>query len=308
MRNLVILSSLSFLGTAIAQPVFIHPDAVPAFGAWPVETRHYGQVPGLMTAGTGIVWDFSAQGFDVVGATTDSILLPAATPYHADYPDADIAVRLVDQVGYYRITADSVLDLGYRPGPGSPSQVYSDPALIVRLPAAVGDTWTDTVVSGGVTSTLEVTLLAEGTIVLADATIPDAVLVRREQQFPNFTAVSTTWFRRSNCLVPLGNVLTDNGVIVRAPQDIGTGVYDEAAPALRIGPNPATGHVHVRRTDGRALGTVQLLDAAGRELLRMHVPAPHAPIDLRGLPAATYLLRTDDGRAVRTGRVVKQAR
>jgi hypothetical protein len=301
----VILSTL--VGAVLhAQPVFVHPDALPALGGYPVETRNYGTVPDLVTSGTGVVWDFSAQGYSVVGSTTDSILVPSATPYHADYPAATIAVRLVDQFGYYRTTTDSVLDLGYRPGPSSPSQINSDPALIMRLPAAVGDTWTDHVTTGSTPSVLTVTVLAEGTIELADVTIPDAVLVRREQQFPNFNSVSTTWFRRSNCLVPLGNVLPNNGVVVRAPQDLSTGVSQPTAAAeVQIMPNPATEHVRVQRMDGRALGTVTLLDAMGREVRRLHTRVAQADIDLHELPEALYLLRMDDGIVVRTQRVVK---
>lgn len=309
MKTPLTLFAASIASALAAQPVFVHPDAIPIFGAYPVETRNYGFVTGLVTEGTGIVWDLSAQGYSVVGGTTDSILDPLATPYHGDYPGADIAVRLVNQFGYYRVTEDSVLDLGYRPSPAGPSLVYSDPALIVKLPSSVGDMWLDTLVTGSTTSTLEVTILAEGTIILADATIPDAVLVQRRQVNPGFTSVSTTWFRRSNCLVPLGNVLPSNGVIVRAPQSISTGVQEaQDMTSILIGPNPVTDHVTVRRMDDGELGAVSLLDATGRVLQRAMVNASAWQFDLDALPDAVYIVRIGNGDARLVHRVVKAAR
>ncbi|MGV3636957.1 MAG: hypothetical protein ACO1NQ_04845, partial [Flavobacteriales bacterium] len=207
MRRTLAFALLSVTAPLLAQPVFVHPDAIPAYGAYPVETRSYGVVPGLITSGTDVVWDFSTQDFSLIGTTTDSILLPASTPYAADFPTATHAVRLVNQFGYYRASSTEVLDLGTRLSPGSPSQVNTDPAAILRFPASVEDSWTDAVITGATSSQLQVTILAAGTIVLEDATIPDVVLVERRQTAPAFTAVSTTWFRRGNGLVPLGNVL-----------------------------------------------------------------------------------------------------
>lgn len=285
-----------------AQPVFVHPDAIPAFGAYPVETRSYGTVAGLVTTGTGIVWDFSALGYTVVGTTTDSILDPAATPYFADFPDANVAVRLVNQFGYYRTSSDEVLDLGMRLSAGSPSTVYADPGQVMQFPSAVGDTWTDQVVNGANTSQWEVTVLAEGTIQLADATIPDAVLVERRIINPGSTAVSTTWYRRSNCLVPLGNVLSNGGVIVRVPEGIITTVAALSSPELILAPNPTMDHVVLTHTGGDALDEVRLYDMTGRELRVFRAMDQRLVIGLEGMPNGSYLLRiigTEGGRSLR---------
>ncbi len=288
-----------------AQTVFIHPDALPSFGGHPVETRNYGVVPGLVTTGSNITWDFSAQGFTVVGTTTDSILDPQATPYGTDFPDANIAVRLVNQFGYYQATSDEVLDLGMRLSAASPSTVYSDPARVVQFPAAVGDTWTDQVVNGGTTSQWEITLLAEGTIHLSDVTIPNAVLVKRRIINPGSTAESITWYRRSNALVPMGNVLANGGVIVRVPLDITTSVAEAAAPVFTLAPNPAADRIVLSHTEGEVLGEVRVLDASGRELQVYRGVGQRLEVSLEGMPSGSYLLRVVGRDGISTLRFVR---
>lgn len=305
MRTIPLLSCLLLGGTSLAQTVFTYPDAIPAFGAYPVEARSYGNVPGLITAGTGVVWDFSAQNYSVIGTTTDSILDPAATPYAADFPTADVAVRLVDQFGYYGTSDTEVLDLGTRLSASSPSSINTDPASIVHFPADVDDTWTDAVATAASNSQLQVTILAEGAIILADAVIDDAVLVERRYITPSFTSVSTTWFRRSNCLVPLGNVLSNGGVIVRVPEDLMSAVTEVAAFDVRIGPNPAAHSIHVERTDGAALGELRLIDSAGREVRAVTTSSSRVEIDLTGSPEAAYVLRIASADGVRMMRVVR---
>ncbi|MBL7954766.1 MAG: T9SS type A sorting domain-containing protein [Flavobacteriales bacterium] len=287
-----------------AQPVFVHPDAVPSLGAYPVETRSYGVVPGLVTSGSEVVWDFSAQDFSIIGTTTDSVLLPSATPYAADFPTATHAVRLVNQFGYYRASSTGVLDLGTRLSPGSPSQINTDPAAILQFPAAVEDSWTDAVITGTTTSQLQVTILAAGTIVLEDATIPDAVLVERRQTSPSFTAISTTWFQRGNGLVPLGNILANGGVIVRVPVNLITTIAERDVPTLTLAPNPAVGNTVLQRTDGVPLGQVRLLDAAGREVRSLRVNSAYMEFQLTDLPNGSYVVQVISADGVRTQRLI----
>lgn len=291
-----------------AQTVLIHPDAIPAMGGHPVETRNYGVVPGLVTNGGGVLWDLSAQSHTVVGSTTDSILDPQATPYGADFPEANLAVRLVNQFGYYRVDSDSVLDLGMRLSAGSPSTVYADPARVLQFPAAVGDSWTDQVVNGATTSQWEITVLAEGTIQLSDVTIPDAVLVKRRIMNPGSTAESITWYRRSNALVPLGNVLVNGGVIVRVPMDISTGMAVTEVALFALATDPAGGRVVLSHTGGERLGEVRLIDASGRELQVFRDAGQQLEIGMGGMPGGGYLLRVAGERSLRTLRFVYTGR
>jgi hypothetical protein len=304
MRNILPFSTTLFAATLAAQPVFVHPDAVPSVGAYPVETRSYGVVPGLVISGSEVVWDFSAQDFSIIGTTTDSVLLPSATPYAADFPTATHAVRLVNQFGYYRASSTGVLDLGTRLSPGSPSQINTDPAAILQFPAAVEDSWTDAVITGATTSQLQVTILAAGTIVLEDATIPDAVLVERRQNSPSFTAISTTWFQRGNGLVPLGNILANGGVIVRVPVNLITALAEREVPVLTLAPNPAVGTTVLKRTDGVPMGRVRLLDAAGREVRSVLVNAAHMEFQLTDLPNGSYVVQVISVDGVRTQRLI----
>lgn len=283
----------------------MYPDAVPAFGAYPVETRNYGVVPGLVTAGSGVVWDLAALGYSVVGTTTDSILVPTSTPFVGDFPAATHAVRLVNQFGYYQVTNDAVQDLGTRLSPGSPSQINTDPARIVQFPASVADTWVDAVATSSSSSEVEVTILAEGSIRLSDAIIPDAVLVQRRMITPSFTSLSTTWFRKSNCLVPLGNVLSTGGIIIRVPQELMTTVKEHRAWDVTVVPNPFVDRTLIARGDGQMIGRLRILDAVGRELISTEVLGSSAEVDLSGHPAGTYfvhVLAADGVRVVKVQR------
>lgn len=305
MRNTLSLSLLISSAKLLAQPVFVHPDAVPAIGAYPVETRSYGVVPGLVTSGSDVVWDFSALDFSLIGTTTDSVLLPSTTPYAVDFPTATHAVRLVNQFGYYRASSTGVLDLGTRLSPGSPSQINTDPAAILQFPASVEDTWVDAVATNTASSELQVTILAAGNIILEETTISDAVLVERRQTSPSFTSVSTTWFRRSNGLVPLGNVLANGGVIVRVPVNLVTTIAKRDVQVVNLAPNPVFGSTILQRTDGRPLGQVRLLDASGREVRQVIVTTARVELDLTGLPSGPYLVQMISADGVRTQRLIK---
>jgi hypothetical protein len=287
MRSSLLLLLLPF--STFAQNVFEWPASVPAFGDHPVETRSYGVVPGLVTGGSSITWDFSALSATVVGTITDQVLQPAETPYAGDYPGATHCVRFGEQYGYYAIDAQSVRDLGYRLSAGSPSFIYSDPAEVVRFPAAVGDSWTDATLSGTTATTLTVTILAEGTIVLADAVIPDAVLVRRVQQSSSTTATSNTWFRRGDPLRPLGNVLANGTVIVRVPQELITQVPERDAPSFSTHPQPFVTSVRITATS--PVQRVDVFDAGGRLVRSAQPNASSFELDLAELPAGTYCAR-----------------
>lgn len=295
MRTGLLLFLLPVLN-ATAQPVLEHPAAIPTPGGYAVETRSYGAVPGIATTGADVLWDLSAISYSVIGTTVDSILDPANTPYASDYPAATHAVRLVDQFGYYQVTDDHVDDLGYRISAGSPSFIYSDPGRILQFPSAVGDSWSDQTLSGSTASTLTVTVLAEGEIRLADQSIPDAVLVRRVYQ-GSTTATSTTWFRRSDGLRPLGNLLSNGTVIMRAPVvGTGTGITERTAPPVfGAFPVPTSGSLTIRKLDGSPLDDVRVLDGAGRTVLFYSTRNNASTIDLSDQPAGNYVIGT--GRA-----------
>ena len=291
----------------LAQPVLEYPAAIPAFGPQPIVARSYGVVPGIVQSGTGVLWDLSAVNFTEIGTTTDSILDPSTTPYTADYPDATHAVRLVDQFGYYRVDASGVEDLGYRLGPTSSSFIYSDPARIVQFPSEVGESWSDQTQSGSTNTTLTVTLLAEGELRLNDGSIPDAVLIRREYVGSSSTAISTTWFRRSDVLRPLGNLLTNGAVIVRAPIEVLTALNEHSSPAgISIFPNPCA-HLLTVALPNTGSAALQLCDATGRVVLNARGNGDRVQLDLTDLGSGAYSLRVEqDGSVHHWQRIVKE--
>jgi hypothetical protein len=211
----------------------------------------------------------------------------------------------VDQFGYYRVSATAVDDQGYRLSAGSPSFIYSDPARILQFPSAVGDSWSDATLSGATASTLTVTVLAEGEIRLADATIPDAVLIRRQYVGSSSTASSTTWFRRSDGLRPLGNLLANGTVIVRVPQMVGTGLSPTAkGPLVQPYPNPTTGDLRIT-LEGEGVAEIHLHDVMGRLVRHARSSASTLVMDLSDLADGSYLLAVQKAGTRSTQRVVK---
>jgi hypothetical protein len=68
-----------------------------------------------------------------------------------------------------------------------------------------------------------------------------------------------------------------------------------SAVAAQVFPNPATDRVSVMLADGKAAGTVALLDGAGRVLLQERIAGGRAELMVTDLPRGTYLLRSADG-------------
>ena len=87
-------------------------------------------------AGANQVWDFS-QLMPEGPEDTTFYILPAGTPYEANYPSSNIVARFgEDEYGYYQTTADQLLYWGDQ-SPMS-ALVLTDPAIY--LPVA-GDFW-----------------------------------------------------------------------------------------------------------------------------------------------------------------------
>jgi photosystem II stability/assembly factor-like uncharacterized protein len=78
-----------------------------------------------------------------------------------------------------------------------------------------------------------------------------------------------------------------------------------AAPAMAIWPNPTTGSIQLRTDDGDALGMIEVADALGAVVHTERHSAPQATIDLAGLPAGLYYVRTQHQDRQRVQRVVK---
>lgn len=290
----------------LAQPVLEYPTAIPVFGPHPVVARSYGVVPGIVQSGTDVLWDLSTVNFTEIGTTTDSVLDPSTTPYTTDYPDATHAVRLVDQFGYYRVDANGVEDLGYRLGPTSSSFIYSDPARVVQFPGEVGESWSDQTQSGSTITTLTVTLLAEGELRLNDGSFSDAVLIRREYVGSSSTATSTTWFRRSDALRPLGNLLANGAVIVRAPIELLTTLKEHSSPTgISAFPNPCS-HLLTVALPGTGSAALQLCDATGRVVLNSRGNGDRVQLDLSSLGSGPYFLRVSQAGSVHMQRLVKE--
>lgn len=75
--------------------------------------------------------------------------------------------------------------------------------------------------------------------------------------------------------------------------DVSTAIAEEAFnPAdWRVYPNPADHILYVETTAADVHRLLDLLDAAGRSTLRVHMPGNRTELDLSGLSAGSYFLR-----------------
>jgi hypothetical protein len=77
--------------------------------------------------------------------------------------------------------------------------------------------------------------------------------------------------------------------------DFTTSTTEQGTTPLLPYPNPATDHLNVQRAPGAAPAPYAIHDALGRTLLHGTLTTPNSTLDIRALPAGTYLLRTDEG-------------
>lgn len=319
---------LALLCTSLfAQPVLTVADfaEVPGYQVPMYVGDHYGPGPATTTFNL----DRSTA---VLGTPADAYnVTPQATPYAGSFPGANYASRgLTDTTSFtYGLLNETGL---YQYGNYSPTShlILNNPELLIRLPMAFGDEWTDTWSGAGFnqgqnysrSGTTTGTYNGVGTVQTPFGVFNNVARVQVDQTYFDvvgeliFAYASTNvyyfiqgfnraiftssllWvdigFTGQQELVQQFSTFADPGAV---------GIAEVADPfGLSVFPNPADAQVELTfATAPTSTMDVELLDAAGR-VLQQHRLAPAVTrftLHVADLRAGTYLVRVTDGEAQR---------
>jgi hypothetical protein len=238
------------------------------------------------TAGANQTWDFSTTPSQSVLSFTYTT--PAATPYGASFPTANLAN---DQNGVYeyQIANPSYFARAGAWANGAPI-AYSDEQKFLVYPFTFNDTFTDNFAatftisgftfnrSGSITATAD----GYGTIILPWGTLTDVLRVHYTEDYQDVYAFGTiiyssdnyAWYKPgTHYFIYSLSAATSNGTTGYSGSyldPVSLGIQDQSVSAmsLQVFPNPADDHIEVNfTTEHPGTYRVTILNALGEEVL-----------------------------------------
>lgn len=320
MKQPLLLLSLAFAPSLMAQPVFQSTDFQPAIGAQLTALSTDYRAAGPAT--NGFVYDLST--LPLGAATTSTILLPSATPYGTYYPAATHAsAGLVNPQSYVylQLTATQEVLLGLY-GP-SVQLIYTDPQQVAAFPLQLGTTWNDDFAGTQTVSGMDVARTGTstgnyngyGTVILPFGTFTNVARVEMTQTYSdNFSGLTYTTivhvvsylkaglsqalFSTNFTLSDVGGTMDTVGTSSSMVDPASIGIRENSRSILAsVWPNPASGTATIQLAQSANPGlSIALYDATGRIVRHVHVNAgmERIPLDLKGLRSGLYFLRATD--------------
>lgn len=242
-------------------------------------------------------WDFTTSIIDLIGAAV--FTYPDFTPYGGDYPDADVALVVINLVNgdstysYYDLSADGIDVLAEGIGGGAPKN-YSDPSTITLFPLSYGQTFTDDYVLNGDAFSLTRTYSGYGTVNIVTGITENAVKVSDSNG-------AKTWFR-SDPVEPLLSINENNAKIYWERITIGM-AEQRGQPPMTLAPNPASTFFRIPGLGASA--TCRVFDALGREAFTVRVPGAQGAIDVSTLRPGMYRVVVQDALGTRAAMLLK---
>lgn len=319
-HTLPLLALLATTGIS-AQPVFTAANTTPVFG--PTDISHATQyvAPGPATAN----FNFNVGTLTMGAGSSGTVVAPSSTPYASSFPNATFAAT--PGFGFYTFTSVSPTAVNYWGFAFDDEDLYAntDPEINIRLPCSMGTTWTDPFNGTGL-STAE-TLVRSGTVtghyngygtlVLPFGTFTNVARIQLDEDYSDNYAGSIYHYVTNvvSYLIPGHTLFTSTTINTTvdggSPQssnsssviDMASVGIDELAPSafsMKVFPNPASDEFSILRNGaGTADVTVTLMDATGREMLRL---APRNGVsngavmtfDISSVPRGMYIVRVAD--------------
>ena len=242
-------------------------------------------------------WDFTTSIIDLIGAAV--FTYPDFTPYGGDYPDAEVALIIINYsngdstYSYYDLATDGISVLAEGIGGGAP-KVYSDPSTFLLYPFNYGQSFTDDYVENGTPFSVTRTYSGYGSVNLITGTTDNAVKVTASNG-------AKTWYR-SDPVEPLLSVNAADQKLVWERITIGM-AEQRGLVRMTLAPNPATTSFRIPGLDGTA--SYRMIDALGREVLIGRVSGAQEAIDVSALQTGMYSVRVLDARGTRTATLIK---
>jgi len=314
---------------ALAQPVFTPANAIPAFGQYACTATNHDTQPSIPidTNATSGVWDFSAADIADPWDRPPATILPASsTPFHAEFPEADVCRVDHHDWGelytYHRNGPDTLKYLGEVVSfTGSGVADYTSVAcrsFQFVYPAAIGSVHQEDVTDcqgnyNGLPQTWRRRILATGTFISSVLTVENAILVMDHLDVFNelfepplpLRATHYSWYRQGDALHPFARWYPTNDLNILYLDILTTAVgIEETGVAMRLNvyPNPTTDRITLQNRDGQALGEVRIHAADGRLVREVGMNATDMiTLDVQDLPAGVYtIVMTTNGQRTAT--------
>lgn len=243
-------------------------------------------------------WDFTSSIIDLVGAAI--FTLPQNTPFGADYPDADVALLVINYANfdsaydYFDVQPTGISRLASSID-GAYPEVYSDPSTFLVFPLAYGGQYQDDYTVNGTPYSIARTCTGWGTLETA-ASLTDNVLKVTSSNG------EMAWYR-SDPVEPILTISASNTRIIWERITIGMREHDASLP-LTLAPNPASANFRIPGLQASAM--YRVIDATGRMVMAGRISGAQETIDVQALRPGLYRVVVQEARKMRAATLVKE--
>ncbi len=281
---------------AVAQTM-TEAGSVPAVGLIVNYNDYFLSNPGTMaTSGTGNTWDLSTA--TTTGNYNYFIFhAPAASPYAATYPSTTLCAEVQSNGAptewrHWHVSSTLAELVGVN------SEVFGGGRTLCEFPFDLGDSFTDSYVINGISTTDDIQYVASGEIVAPWGTIPDVLM------YAINGGVAYAFYTVDNALEQVGSYVPGFGFQVEEVS-VYSGIPERGNSSLDLWPVPANDHLNFTVPfAGRC--TIQVLDATGKVELRSSVGGVVAKLDVEMLAPGVHVVQLiGENGMVATGRFVK---
>jgi hypothetical protein len=269
------------------------------------------------SSGTSVSWDFSNL-VNTGSPSQSTILDPAATPYGANFPQANRAAAASSGTyAYFKVDGSGYYSYGIQ----NPSafMTCSDPEKLLKFPMTYSDVSADVFLCTGQTSdtydrsgTNSLSADAYGTLVLPTGTYSNVLRIHLTQSYQDsfyalqmiFTYVNNQYWWISpdykGALLTMWDLEVDGfpyaeSLVYNPSPEALTGMEQPAA-SVRVYPNPAVDVVHITLA-GSGSFRIQVMNQLGQLVVSTTTTDPGFQLDVSDWLSGLYvvLIETDDG-------------
>jgi hypothetical protein len=272
--------------------------------------------PVISQPGANQVWNFS--GIDAVSPVTHLISYDPATAVAAGslYPQANLVKTASGNTSF--LTAGSA---GIRAAYASSVNANAGDMLL-PLPFAYGDTYTETIIASSVVGTdtfvtttkISYTAHATGTVILPSGTFTDVLAIKfrsNKAKTKNGNPYGFTIYNETHFFYTPGihhpliysRYMSDSGQMDYGPytefiDQVVVGIKDENAEVetrFAVFPNPATNLLHVKCSTN-SKNMLRVTDATGQIVIKKEIEGGDSQLDISGLSNGIYFISLNSDR------------
>lgn len=219
-------------------------------------------VPAIIQGGANVTWDLSAASAVKVGEA--SIIPVSETPYAAQYPDANVAIRfqLGTETNYslFKLSSTAFEILADHLG-GASATNYTVSRHVLKFPLSYNEAYSDNYQKQGqVEKTAYFLYDAYGTVKTPDTLLSNVARIRQVNGDGDTSA--TWWHVSATGLQPLMDAGSNGLNLWKLKTTTNTGVNEfDAVSFITLYPNPATTDIYIPLNESY---TYQVYDVTGK--------------------------------------------